>query len=79
MDKKEEKIVDSLIEQRKMLWTALIILSGGIAGLLISIDKIIFDLQFSIKFILLILGFFFLNILIDSINKIGQNLTKRLK
>ena len=37
MDKKQEKLIDSLIEQKKTLWAAMIVLTGGLAGLLLSL------------------------------------------
>lgn len=57
MDKKEEKLIDSLIEQRKSLWTALLVLNTGLFGLILSSNFT--DYNFALKFLLVLLGFYF--------------------
>ena len=58
-NKKQEKLIDSLIEQKKTLWAAMIVLSGGLAGLILSLTFPLISLVNLSKLFLLIIGFYF--------------------
>ncbi|OGH96914.1 MAG: hypothetical protein A2039_00195 [Candidatus Melainabacteria bacterium GWA2_34_9] len=53
------KKIDDLIEMRKILWTVLVVLTGGIFGLIINIiSPFKFNIELVVKSIIISLGFF---------------------
>jgi len=72
-------IIYILVEHKKTLWTALIVLIGGIATLLLSFASFSFNTSSIIKFILLILGFIFLYFLFEGILQVNKELAKYFK
>ena len=80
MDEKDKIIIHNLIEDKKSLWTVIIVLTGGIVGLVASINglaslfQIIFRSFFSI-FGSVILYFMVMN-LISVTNQIQDRLNK---
>lgn len=77
------KKIDNLIEIRKTLWTILIVLNGGLAGLLASFSSFDININSIIKLFLLIIGgifdYFFLMSLFDTntdLNKLYNKLEK---
>lgn len=56
MDEKEKLILDNLRDDKKIFWTIFAVLTGGLSGILLSLDGIHFTLNFFIKVILIILG-----------------------
>jgi len=79
MDKKKEKQVDNLIEHRKSLWTALIVLNGGIAGLILSFDSPLFCMLNTVKLFLLILGGLLNHSFLTAMLKVNLRLNNLLK
>jgi len=77
MDDKDKIYI--LVEHKKTLWTALIILLGGIGGLLLSLSSFSIDTPSIIKVILLILSFIFLYFLFEGILQINNELNKFFK
>jgi len=51
------KKIDNIIEIRKNLWTTVIVLTGGLAGLLLTMLDFNFGLSYLIKLLLFVLGF----------------------
>ena len=79
MDAKQEKLIDSLIEHKKSLWTTLIILNGGIAGLILSFSPHIVSVSNLTKILLLIIGLFLNYLFLEGLFKISKKLTNALK
>lgn len=50
------KKIDNCIEVRKNLWTAIIVLSGGLGGLILTISTFNLNIDSLLKLILLVLG-----------------------
>ncbi|MFA6988837.1 MAG: hypothetical protein WC197_02100 [Candidatus Gastranaerophilaceae bacterium] len=74
MDKKQEKLTDSLIEQRKSLWTALLLLNGGLVGLALS-----FSTSTPVAFNLLKIIFLFIGLFLDHVFLVASfDINKRL-
>lgn len=72
MDKKEEKEIEYLNAQLSRLWTGIIVLGGGIAGLVIaySYSSPIYEMINMVRLILFALGFiFFIMMIIGIISK----------
>jgi hypothetical protein len=63
--------ITNLIENKKILWTAIIVLTGGIASLIINLDSLI-------KIILVLIGFIGDYVLINSVIQINQQIDKLL-
>lgn len=62
------KKIDNLIEQRKILWTAFVVLTGGILGLFFNaISPFRLDIILILKLFVAATGVFFDYILISSI------------
>lgn len=57
-----------LVEHRKTLWAALIVLLGGIAGLILSIDELILNYQIVSKLILLLISLVLLYFVFNGIS-----------
>ena len=79
MDKKQEKLTDSLIEQRKSLWTALLFLNAGLVGLALSFSistPLIFNL---LKIVFLFAGLFLDHVFLFASFKISKRLNGLLK
>lgn len=80
MDEKDKIIIKNLIEDKKSLWTVVIVLTGGIVGLVASLNgldsvfQIIFRSFFSI-FGSVVLYFMLMN-LISVTNQIKERLSK---
>ena len=70
------KKVDNLIEIRKSLWTATIVLNGGIAGLILSIGDFSLSLGTYIKLALLFLGGLLDYLFINSITTANNDIAK---
>ena len=79
MDKNFDNKIYNLVEHRKTLWTALIVLTGGLAGLILSMSEFSFNAFGVIKLILLMIGFAFLYVLFIGVLQIGSELSKLLK
>lgn len=76
---KEELIykkIDNFIEIRKNLWTTVIVLSGGIAGLAVSLSDFAFNIGGFIRLALFLIGayldYFFVNSIIDTNKEINK-------
>lgn len=78
---KEEKIIEYLLQHKNNLWTGVIVLTGGVAGLLITYPNVLFELSISfvIRIILLVLGAFFLALMITGLININSDIKKLLK
>ena len=80
MDEKEKLSITNLIEDKKSLWTVVMVLSGGVIGLvasmygLTSIFQIIFRTFFSV--LGLIVWYFMVMNLITVTNQIKERLKK---
>jgi len=68
--------INNYIEIRKNIWTVVIILSSGLAGLGISIADFKFHAQDYVKVILFIIGIFLDYTFISSINSINKEIKK---
>ena len=79
MDKKQEKLIDTLNEHKKSLWMAFIVLNGGLASLLLSLSFPLISLINLPKLFLLILGSFFDYLLFEGLSGINKKLDKNLK
>ena len=79
MDKKIEKNIDNLMEQRKIFWTALIVLIGGIGTIIMSFQSLQFNPQNIVRTILLVISFYFLYLLSYGIMNINKKLNKYLR
>lgn len=79
MDKKQEKLIDSLIEQKKTLWAAMIVLSGGLAGLILSLTFPLISLENLSKLFLLIIGSYFDYIFFEGLSSVTKKLDKNLE
>jgi hypothetical protein len=79
MDKKLEKQIDNLIEQRKSFWTIIIVLNGGITGLLLTFCSPLFCPSNIIRFILLIIGVLFDFAFVKTLIKMNLKIIKLLK
>jgi len=63
------KKIDNYIEARKSLWTTVIVLSGGIVGLILTISNLFASISNIVKILIIIIGglldyFFILTIII---------------
>jgi len=79
MDKKQEKLIDSLIEQKKTLWAAMIVLSGGIAGLILSLTFPLISIINLPKLFLLIVGSYFDYLFFEGLSAVTKKLDDNLK
>lgn len=79
MEEKNNKKIYILVEHKKTLWTALIVLLGGIAGLLLSFNNFSINIFGITKIILLGLSFIFLYFIFDGILQINKELSKFFK
>lgn len=79
MDKKQEKLIDSLIEQKKTLWTAIIVLTGGLGGIILSLTFPLFSLVNLPKLFLLVVGSFFDYLFFEGLSSITKKLDTNLK
>lgn len=62
------KKIDNLVEQRKILWTVVVVLTGGTIGLFFNtISSFKFDTVSFLKFFIMTIGFFLDYIFISSI------------
>jgi len=64
------------IEIRKTLWTAFIVLNGGLGGLIVNLSPFNFKIEFIIKIVILFLGLFFYYFLLTSIADVSNSLKK---
>jgi len=63
------KKIDNLVEIRKTLWTAFIVLTGGIFGLILNImSPFKFNIEFLIKLFIIFIGFYSEYVLISIIS-----------
>jgi hypothetical protein len=56
MDEKEKLKIDNLRDDKKIFWAIFVVLNGGLACILLSLDGFHFTLNFFIKAIFIILG-----------------------
>lgn len=78
---KEEKVIEFLIAHKNNLWTGLIILTGGLAGLFLNIP--LSAEAFSVKILpvvfLFITGIFFFIAIIKGLTTVHEEIIKKLK
>lgn len=79
MDKKHEKLIDSLIEQKKTLWAAMIVLTGGLVGLALSFSLPLFSFLNVVKVFFLILGLLLDYLFFEGLSSITNKLDDNLK
>jgi len=70
------KKIDNYFEIRRSLWTVLIVLNGGIAGLFLSIGNFSLNLSIYIKLALLFIGGLLDYLFIKSITAINNDIAK---
>ncbi len=80
MDDKDKLIINNLIEDKKSLWTVVIILSGGLVGIVASLNNLhsIFQIVFRIGMFIfgLIVLYYMVNNLITVTNQINEKLRR---
>ncbi|MDD3435823.1 MAG: hypothetical protein PHC64_01575 [Candidatus Gastranaerophilales bacterium] len=80
MDEKEKLIVNNLIEDKKSLWTVVIVLMGGIIGLIASLNGVTSAFQITFRGIMcgigVIIWYFMVMNLISVTNQIKERLRK---
>lgn len=78
MDDKDKMIINNLIEDKKSLWTVVIVLTGGLVGLVASFNNLTSIFQISFRIFCLLFGLFtwycMVNNLISVINQINERL-----
>lgn len=79
MGRKINNKIYTVFEHRKTLWTAFIVLLGGIAGLILSIGELIFSFQLITKFALLLIGLILLYFVFDGISDANKAISYCLK
>lgn len=79
MDKKQEKLIDSLIEHKKSLWTAFILLNGGLASLILLLNFPMVSLINFPKLFLLLVGLLLDYILFESLCNTTKRIDNNLK
>jgi len=77
------KKIDNFVEQRKILWAIVTVLTGGTLGLLFNIiSPFKLNVDFIVKFFIMIIGFFLDYVFMSSIwdnNKEINNLFNKLE
>lgn len=78
---KDEKIIEYLLQHKNNLWTGVIVLSGGLAGLLLTYPNVLFVLSiaFVTRIILIILGAFFLILMIIGLINTSSDIQRLIK
>lgn len=80
MDEKDKVIINNLIEDKKSLWTVVIVLTGGVTSLIASLNGVasVFQLAFriSLAFLGSIFWYFMVMNLISVTNQINERLRK---
>lgn len=78
---KEEKTIEFLIAHKNNLWTGLLVLTGGLAGLFLSfpISKEILAFETIPKAILFIGGCFFFSLTVKGLININEEIKQKLK
>lgn len=79
MDKREEKEIEYLNAHINRLWTSMIVLVGGLAGILLSFSGHDPIYKMTIKMIFLILGSYFVIITITGLINSDNRINKKLK
>jgi hypothetical protein len=74
-----EKQIDNLIEHKKSLWTTLIVLNGGLAGLLLTFSPPLVCPINITKAILLSIGLFLDYLFLEGLFNINQRINDLLK
>lgn len=78
---KNEKIIEYLLQHKNNLWTGVIVLSGGLAGLLLTYPNVLFVLTiaFVTRIVLIILGAFFLILMIIGLINTNLDIQRLIK
>jgi len=80
MDDKDKLIINNLIEDKKSLWTVVIVLSGGLVGLVASMNNLHSPFQIVFRSLVcaggLLVWYFMVNNLISVINQINEKLRR---
>ena len=79
MDEKEKVIINNLIEDKKILWTVVIVLTGGVVGLLVSIDKFSWSIQVIFKIIVCLLGIWILYCMLINLISVTNQIKEKLR
>lgn len=80
MDEKEKIIIHNLIEDKKSLWTVVIVLMGGVISLFASLNNLVsvYQIVFRVFFVIsgLIVWYFLVMNLVSVTNQINERLKK---
>lgn len=79
MDEKEKIIITNLIEDKKSLWTVVIVLTGGIVSLLASINKFSFTFPVIFRILSVFLGFVVLYYMVNNLISVSEQIKKKLR
>lgn len=82
MDKDDKKlIIEYLIAHKNSLWTGLIVLGSGLAGILLTFNYSlsVFSTESMVKIVLLILGAFFIPLMLTGLINTNSDIKKILK
>lgn len=79
MDEKDKLKLENLKDDKKTFWAIFVVLTGGLAGILTTIDQVSFSLNFIIKAVLFILGAFAWYLLLLRLMNITRKINKYLR
>lgn len=79
MDEKEKLILENLKDDKKTFWVIFTVLTGGLAGILLSLNSLGFNPATVIKFSLLLLGSFVWYLLLIRLMFITKKINKYLE
>ena len=79
MDEKNKIIIQNLIEDKKSLWTVVIVLTGGIMGLLASLDGNISSLQMWFRISAAIIGAIFWYFMIMNLISVNNQIKEKIR
>ena len=79
MDEKDKLIVKNLIEDKKSLWTVVIVLTGGIVSLLASINNFSFTFSVVFRILSVFLGVIVLYYMVNNLISVTEQINKKLR
>lgn len=79
MDEKDKLKLDNLQNDKKIFWAIFVILTGGLASTLMSLNHFSFSFNFIVKLLLLFFGFFVWYFLLVRLMKVSERINEYLR